>query len=65
MGQAEVIEIVRRVQLALLIRGYDPGLADGALGPKTQEALRQFQAATGLSISGYLDAATLDALGVM
>lgn len=64
LGQSEIIEIIRRVQLALLMRGYDPGLADGVIGPKTQQAIRQYQIDTGLAASGHLDAPTMDSLGV-
>ena len=65
LGQSEILEIIRRVQIALMIRGYDPGLADGVIGPKTQQALRQFQSDRNLSVSGHLDAPTLDALGIL
>jgi His-Xaa-Ser repeat protein HxsA len=64
LGQSEIIEIIRRVQIALLMRGYDPGLADGVIGPKTQQAIRQYQIDTGLAASGHLDAPTMDGLGV-
>lgn len=62
--QAEIRQIVRRVQTALTVRGYDPGGLDGLLGDKTRTALRQYQAASSLPQSGYLDLATLDGLGV-
>ncbi|MGE0711041.1 MAG: peptidoglycan-binding protein [Planctomycetota bacterium] len=38
--------------------GYDPGPADGEAGPRTREAVKGFQAACGLSVTGELDAAT-------
>lgn len=62
--QAEIRQVVRRVQTALTVRGYDPGGLDGLLGDKTRSALRQYQAANALPQSGYLDLATLDGLGV-
>jgi len=64
MGQSELREIVRRVQMALIVRGYDPGAADGVLGTRTRTALRAYQQASGFTVSGYLDAATLNGLGV-
>ncbi|MEN5146559.1 His-Xaa-Ser repeat protein HxsA [Brevundimonas diminuta] len=63
-SQSEIRQVVRRVQTALTVRGYDPGGLDGLLGDKTRTALRQYQAANGLPQSGYLDLATLDGLGV-
>lgn len=42
----------RAVQEALLARGYDPGPVDGALGPKTRDAIRAYQSANGLSPTG-------------
>lgn len=55
---------VRSAQQALKDKGYDPGAADGKLGPRTQSALRKFQQSQGLSQSGDLDQQTLSALGI-
>jgi hypothetical protein len=38
--------------------GYGPGKVDGELGPKSAEAIKAFQAANGLEITGELDQAT-------
>lgn len=46
-------------QQALRIRGFDPGPADGVVGPRTTKALREFQKANGLKGTGKLDADTL------
>lgn len=62
--QAEIRRIVRRVQTALTVRGYDPGGIDGLLGERTRSSLRAFQTAGGLRVTGYLDLETLDALGI-
>jgi peptidoglycan hydrolase-like protein with peptidoglycan-binding domain len=43
---------VREIQLALKKAGYDPGSADGRLGPRTTEAIREFQKANGLQPDG-------------
>jgi hypothetical protein len=55
---------VRRAQAALNDRGYDVGVVDGRFGPNTQNAVRRFQAKSGLTESGALDSSTLSALGV-
>jgi Putative peptidoglycan binding domain len=49
---------VRDAQIALQNAGFDPGRIDGMMSAKTQEALREFQAAKGLPRTGTLDAAT-------
>ena len=55
---------VRKAQAALNDQGYDVGTVDGRWGPNTQNAVRRFQAKSGLTESGTLDSATLNALGV-
>lgn len=55
---------VRQVQAALQKQGFDPGPVDGMMGPKTREAIRRFQRAKGLQITGTMDTKTLDALGL-
>ncbi|WGU39012.1 peptidoglycan-binding protein [Phenylobacterium sp. NIBR 498073] len=65
LSQDDISRFVQRVQIALMIKGYDPGPADGVLSPKTREALRAFQTAGGLTVSGNMDMATLHALGVL
>ena len=42
--------------------GFDPGPADGVAGGKTSRALRAFQTARRIPVSGQLDAATIDEL---
>ena len=42
--------------------GYNVGTPDGAAGPKTAKALREFQQAQGLPVTGKLDTATAGAL---
>ena len=53
---------IREVQRALLRKGYDPGQVDGIFGPKTEGALRQFQKAQQLPVTGRLDDRSLAAL---
>lgn len=57
-------DVVRRAQERLGAYGFDPGAADGRLGPTTRKALREFQSLNGLRESGRFDAATLGRLGV-
>ncbi len=53
-GSAMVIEAfdVAVIQRALKARGYDPGVVDGIHGPNTAQAIRQFQSASGLEVTG-------------
>jgi peptidoglycan hydrolase-like protein with peptidoglycan-binding domain len=51
-------DMVRDAQLALRAAGYEPGRIDGVMGPKTQTAIREFQASHGLPQTGRLDATT-------
>jgi Putative peptidoglycan binding domain/FecR protein len=56
--------LVRNVQQALDAKGFDVGPIDGVLGPRTQGALRAFQAQQGLERSGQLDEQTITALNL-
>jgi hypothetical protein len=53
---------IAQAQRRLNAAGFDPGPADGTLGPKTREALRQYQRSKGFPATGELDAHTLAAL---
>ena len=55
---------VRKAQEALNSQGYSVGAVDGRWGPNTENAVRRFQAKSGLTESGTLDSPTLSALGV-
>jgi peptidoglycan hydrolase-like protein with peptidoglycan-binding domain len=52
-------EQVKAVQQALKDKGFDPGEVDGAMGPKTQAALRDYQQKEGLKATGNADAETM------
>lgn len=54
--------VVKAAQQHLIDLGYLKDKADGVAGPKTAAALKAFQADSGLSETGELDAATLSAL---
>jgi peptidoglycan hydrolase-like protein with peptidoglycan-binding domain len=57
-------EQVRAVQQALKDKGHDPGEIDGAMGPKTRAALRDFQKKEGLKVTGRIDSTTMAKLGI-
>ena len=56
-------DVVESVQLALRHLGYDVGTPDGLAGPKTAEAIRAFERATGMSESGAVNPRLLAVLG--
>lgn len=58
-GQAPVAQAydLKVIQAALAAKGYDPGPIDGQMGPKTREAIRQYQAAAGFEVTGNPSAA--------
>src|SRR5262247_2889130 len=55
----------RQVQERLRSAGYTPGAADGVPGPQTVAALRQYQTAQGLPVTGLLDEVTRGDLGLV
>lgn len=59
LGGLDPIDEVSGVQSRLANLGYDPGRADGILGPRTHEALREFQQQYALPVTGEMDPATL------
>ena len=54
--------LLAQTQSQLANLGYYDGAIDGAFGPMTSRALRQFQSDYGLPITGRLDRATLESL---
>ncbi len=55
---------VRKAQQHLRSRGYQAGTPDGLMGPQTIAALRRYQSANGLTVTGEVDTDTLDSLGI-
>lgn len=55
---------VQGIQAALKAHGHDPGPIDGVMGRRTQDALRAYQTAQHLKVTGRIDEATLDRLGI-
>jgi hypothetical protein len=53
------VEIVQKMLAGL---GYEPGTPDGRLGPKTEQAISAFQSASGMSETGMITMALIDAL---
>jgi hypothetical protein len=53
---------LRTAQAALLLLGYAPGKIDGVIGRRTRDALRAFQTAKGLSVTGELSGDSYAAL---
>ena len=53
---------VARLQLALANLGFDPGPKDGIFGPKTDAAVRAYQAARGLVVDGIVGPKTWGAI---
>lgn len=53
---------VKQYQALLTYLGYDPGGVDGANGPNTTAAIKEFQAAEGLTVDGTVGNATEAAL---
>jgi len=49
---------VKQLQIALKNAGYNPGLIDGKMGKRTRQAIRAFQKANGLAVTGKVDNAT-------
>ena len=56
------LETLDGVQKALKHLGFDPGKVDGRDGPKTQDAVRKFQARATIKIDGIVGDETRGAL---
>jgi membrane-bound lytic murein transglycosylase B len=59
-----VLSIAERYELQQLLtrRGFDTGIPDGLLGPRTRIAIRNFQVATGQIPDGFASSEVLDRL---
>ena len=53
---------VEEIQMRLNLEGYNPGLADGKIGPKTREAIRVWQVENGYAGDGYANSRLLKLL---
>ena len=61
LSRAQRIEL----QEGLAIQGFDPGEIDGIIGPRTLEAIKEFQRAAGMTPDGYAGVRLLRALRSM
>jgi len=55
---------VKQAQEALQAKGHHPGSIDGIIGPKTRQAIRDYQATEKIQVTGTLNAETAGRLGV-
>jgi peptidoglycan hydrolase-like protein with peptidoglycan-binding domain len=55
---------IMRVEEALQAKGHNPGTVDGVMDDKTKDAIRAFQGANGISMTGTVDEKTAQKLGV-
>ena len=64
-GQAHAsASVIKQAQQKLSAAGHDAGPADGIMGAKTTQALKDFQQAKGFEATGQLDQRTLAELGL-
>ncbi|MFP1632840.1 peptidoglycan-binding protein [Zhengella sp. ZM62] len=61
-ASVDMTKAVRNIQLILNKNGFDAGAADGIMGEKTKQAIRDFQAANGLPATGEVDNALITRL---
>jgi len=54
--------MVRDIQAGLQRLGYDPGAADGRMGPRTSAAIRKYQQDNGMTVDGQPSQAVLDSI---
>jgi peptidoglycan hydrolase-like protein with peptidoglycan-binding domain len=58
-------EQIKQAQTLLKTRGFYNGQEDGKLNDDTRAALRKYQAAEGLKVTGTLNKVTLERMGVV
>ena len=56
--------LAAEVQAELRRRGYYEGAVDGVIGPRTRNAIAEFQDDAGLAVTGRINNSTLSALGI-
>ena len=63
ISSGEFKPTTKEIQGALKNAGFDPGAVDGKMGPRTQQAIKEFQRTKGLKVDGKVGAKTLRELG--
>jgi His-Xaa-Ser repeat protein HxsA len=63
-GQSAANAAVSAIQSELAKLGYYDGAIDGTLGDQTEAAIARYQEDQNLSVTGTVDAATLQSLGI-
>ncbi len=58
MDQLLARDMIQQAQTHLQLAGFDPGRTDGVFDGQTADAVRHYQAARGLPVSGLLDEPT-------
>ena len=53
---------VRDIQAGLQRLGYDPGAADGRMGPRTADAIRRYEQDNGMPVDGQPSQAVLESI---
>jgi len=62
-SESKVGVTTRQIQTALQNAGFDIGTIDGKMGPRTQQAIKEFQRTKGLKIDGKVGPQTWTELG--
>jgi peptidoglycan hydrolase-like protein with peptidoglycan-binding domain len=55
-------DMIQQAQMHLTLAGLQPGRTDGVFDGQTADAVRQYQAAQGIPVSGLLDEPTRNAM---
>jgi len=63
ISSGEFKPTTKEIQRALKNAGFDPGAVDGKMGPRTQQAIKEFQRAKDLKVDGKVGAKTWIELG--
>lgn len=51
-GYTDTQDFIRQIQAGLADWGAELGVADGVMGPKTEAAIREYQSANGMTVTG-------------